>query len=134
MAEIRFSVRTVGFALAAALAICPGGSAAAEFKPEAVALPFPPDARELEFVGWTGGISYKSHSPLKSLGAFYLKEMVARGWEHDEAAAEINNLGIFAGKLRDLIVRTYLRNFILKDRNCFRIRQLGISSPDFSVK
>src|SRR5262249_15132651 len=30
-------------------------------------------------------------SPLKSLAAFYLKEMAFRGWEHDESAASIES-------------------------------------------
>ena len=77
MAGTRLPVRTVGFALALALAACPGNSAAAEFSAEATALPFPPDARELEFVAWAGDINYNSHSPLKSLAAFYLNEMVS---------------------------------------------------------
>lgn len=61
----------------------------AEFSDEAIALPFPPDAKELEFVAWAGDIKYTSQSPIKSLAAFYLKEMVARGWEHDESAAKV---------------------------------------------
>src|SRR5262245_36288075 len=65
--------------------------AAAEFSAEAMALPFPPDARELEFVAWAGDIQYKSQSSLKSLAAFYLKEMALRGWEHDESAAAIED-------------------------------------------
>jgi hypothetical protein len=68
----------------------PGHLNAAEFSAEATALPFPPDARDLEFVAWVGAINYTSQSPLKSLAAFYLKEMASRGWEHDESAAEID--------------------------------------------
>jgi hypothetical protein len=90
MAETRLAVLTIGIFLAVALAISPDDSAAAEFSAEAVALPFPPDARKLVFVAWAGDIKYYSRSPLKSLAAFYLKEMAIRGWEHDESAVEID--------------------------------------------
>ena len=52
---------------------------------------FRPTPGSLEFVAWTRDINYKSQSPLKSLAAFYLKEMASRGWEHDESAAAIEN-------------------------------------------
>lgn len=64
---------------------------AADFSDEATALPFPPDAQELEFTAWSGDISYKSQSPLKSLAAFYVKEMTGRGWTHDESAAKVED-------------------------------------------
>ncbi|MEX2138609.1 MAG: hypothetical protein WD894_05070 [Pirellulales bacterium] len=83
----------VGLSIALAFTLASAGTcelAAAEFSAEVTALPFPPDARELEFVAWAEDINYKSQSPLKSLAAFYLKEMAARGWEHDESAAEID--------------------------------------------
>src|SRR5262245_29594782 len=65
--------------------------AADEFSAEATALPFPPDARDLEFVAWAGDINYTSQSPLKSLAALYLSEMAKRGWELDELAAKIED-------------------------------------------
>jgi hypothetical protein len=68
-----------------------GVSSAAESTPEAAALPFPLDAQELEFVAWAGDINYSSPSPLNSLAAFYLREMAARGWKHDESAVEIDD-------------------------------------------
>lgn len=68
-----------------------GDTAVAEFRDEATALPFPPDARELTFTTWTERIKYKSQSPLKSLAAFYLQEMAKRGWEHDASEVEIED-------------------------------------------
>jgi len=91
MAETRIAVLTVGLLLALALAIGPADSCAAEFSTEAAALPFPPDARKVEFVAWAGDIKYYSGSPMKSLAAFYLEQMAARGWEHDASAVEIDD-------------------------------------------
>ncbi len=90
MVGIRLSVLTVGFALALALATFSGDAVAAESSAEAAALPFPPDARELEFVAWARYINFQSQSPLKSLAAFYLKEMAERGWDLDESEVEID--------------------------------------------
>lgn len=90
MAETRLAVVSIALALMFALT-GPGELAAAEFSAEATALPFPPDARDLEFVAWPGDIKYNSQSPLKSLAAFYLKEMAGRGWKHDESAAAIDD-------------------------------------------
>src|SRR5262245_51485330 len=90
MAQIRPAIVKVALRLVFVLASAEVASAA-EFSPEAMALPFPPDARELEFVAWAGDINYKSGSPLQSLAAFYLKEMASRGWEHDESAAAIDD-------------------------------------------
>jgi len=90
MTQTRLTFLSIGFALTFA-AISPCDLAAAEFSAEATALPFPADARELEFVAWARDINFSSASPLKSLAAFYLKEMAARGWEHDESQAEIDD-------------------------------------------
>jgi len=82
----------LGIALTLGFAGGHGGSLkAAEFSAEATALPFPPDAKEVEFAPRFGDIKYTSASPLKSLAAFYLKEMAARGWQHDEAAAVLED-------------------------------------------
>ena len=64
---------------------------AADFSDEATALPFPPDAQELAFTAWSRDISFISPSPLKSVAAFYLKEMAARGWELDESAVRVED-------------------------------------------
>jgi hypothetical protein len=64
---------------------------AADFSNEATALPFPADAQELEFVAWSGDITYTSQSPLRSLAAFYFKEMTSRGWELDESAVKVED-------------------------------------------
>src|SRR5262245_42133385 len=90
MAETTPALVQVALLLTFAVA-SPGDLVAADFSAEATALPFPPDTRELEFVAWAGDINYKSASPLKSLAAFYLKEMASRGWEHDESAAAIDD-------------------------------------------
>ncbi|MEQ8790901.1 MAG: hypothetical protein RIC55_31855 [Pirellulaceae bacterium] len=74
-----------------ALGVFAGGLRGAEFSDEAAALPFPPDASELEFVAWTGDINFNSRSPLKSLAAFYLKEMAQRGWELDASDVDIDD-------------------------------------------
>ena len=79
----------LSMALALTVALQARANQPAEFSAEATALPFPPDARELEFVAWAGDIKYNSHSPLKSIAAFYLHEMAVRGWEHDESAASV---------------------------------------------
>jgi hypothetical protein len=89
MAEIRLAIVSIALAFTFAV-LGKQDMAAAEFSAAATALPFPPDARELEFVAWTKDVKYKSHSPLLSLAAFYLKEMALRGWEHDESAAKID--------------------------------------------
>jgi hypothetical protein len=93
MSKFRFAV--VGIALAFTF-FCTEtpGQKTAEFSAEAMALPFPPDARNLEFVAWTRDIKFNSSSPLKSIAAFYLKEMASRGWEHDESAAVVESESI----------------------------------------
>jgi hypothetical protein len=88
MSKFRFAV--VGIALALTFFCTEAlGQKTAEFSAEAIALPFPPDARNLEFVAWTRDIKFNSSSPLKSIAAFYLNEMASRGWEHDESAAVV---------------------------------------------
>src|SRR5262245_10060231 len=86
MAAIRLAVLEVvlGVALVAQ-------TSAADFSAEATALPFPPDAKAIEFQPNFGDINYTSASPLKSLAALYLKEMPARGWQHDEGAAVVED-------------------------------------------
>lgn len=58
-----------------------------EFAAQASALPFSPDAREVEFEAAFGDIEYTSGSPLGSLEDFYRREMKKRGWTEDESAA-----------------------------------------------
>ena len=69
--------------------LAPVGLQAAEFSDEATALPVAPDAVRLEFHSGFRTVQYYSGSSLKSLAAFYLKEMAARGWEHDESKAKV---------------------------------------------
>jgi hypothetical protein len=90
MFRFRFAVVSIALVLMLA-SVETRGQTAAEFRAEATALPFPPDARELEFVAWTRNIKFNSSSPLKAIAAFYLKEMASRGWEHDESAAVVEN-------------------------------------------
>jgi hypothetical protein len=75
MAETRLhGVILVALVLAVALAVggaAAGRASAEEFKAQAAALPFPPDARDLQFVAWTRS-----------------------GWEHDEAAAKVEDNAI----------------------------------------
>ncbi len=60
---------------------------ATAFSALASALPFPPDAREVEFDASFGDIECKSGSPLGSLEDFYRREMKQRGWTEDETEA-----------------------------------------------
>lgn len=59
-----------------------------EFSDRAEALPFPPDARELEFDATFEDIEFKSASSLNALAAFYRREMARRGWTEDAEEAE----------------------------------------------
>ncbi|MBI3469280.1 MAG: hypothetical protein HY000_40265 [Planctomycetes bacterium] len=61
--------------------------AAAEFSNLARALPFPPDAREVEFDARFDDIEFTSASPLASLADLYARQMQQRGWEQDASAA-----------------------------------------------
>lgn len=83
--------RMAVFGFALALVVGGGELCAAEFSAEASALPFPPDAREIKFAPQFGDINYTSASPLKALAAFYLKELGSRGWQHEEAAAVVED-------------------------------------------
>ena len=91
MAMKTFAVQTLCYALTFVLTVRAGDLIAAEFSAEATALPYPPDARELEFTAWAGDINYQSQSSLKSLAEFYLKEMIERGWELDEEEVDIED-------------------------------------------
>ena len=61
---------------------------AADFSARAVAIPFPPDAREVEFGAQFGKIEFKSGSSLGALEDFYRRTMRLRGWIENEAEAE----------------------------------------------
>jgi hypothetical protein len=56
------------------------------FSALAKALPFPPDAHELEFRKTFGRLDFMSRSSLDSLVDFYQREMQKRGWEQDASA------------------------------------------------
>lgn len=86
-------IKRLLFGLALVLAGA-GGLMAAEFSDQALALPFPPDAKEIEFAANFGDVKFSSASPLMSLAAFYLKEMGSRGWQHDDAAAVVEEEAI----------------------------------------
>jgi hypothetical protein len=132
MAKSRLAA--LGFTIALALA-GPAfqGSVAAEFSAEVRALPFPPDARELEFVAWTGDIKFVSQSPLKSLAAFYLKEMASRGWEHDESAAVVEGETIKLRFKHDAaVVQLELRQRskeVQVGLDCEKLKFSGIDDP-----
>jgi hypothetical protein len=59
------------------------------FSAQAEALPFPPDAREVEFDATFDDIEFTSQSSLAALADFYLRELTKRGWTEDESAREI---------------------------------------------
>lgn len=63
----------------------------AEFVPHAKALPYPPDAREIEFSATFERIEFTSQSSLGALAAFYRAEMKKRGWEEDAKAEKIED-------------------------------------------
>ena len=62
--------------------------AAADFSTQAVAIPFPPDAREVEFHPALHSIRFKSGLSLGGLEDFYRRTMRLRGWIEKEAEAE----------------------------------------------
>jgi hypothetical protein len=64
---------------------------AVDFSAQAEALPFPRDAREVEFDATFDGIEYTSGSSLAALVDYYRKEMPKRGWTEDKSAAEIED-------------------------------------------
>jgi hypothetical protein len=63
-----------------------GEAEAKSFSPLVKSLPFPPDAREIEFQKVFKEINYQSGSSLASLTDFYQRELKKRGWEHDDSA------------------------------------------------
>jgi hypothetical protein len=63
-------------------------AAPATFSPLAKALPFPPDAREVELDATFDDIEFTSGSSLASLAAFYRQQMQRRGWEEDPSSAK----------------------------------------------
>jgi hypothetical protein len=62
-----------------------------EFSADAKAVPFPPDARELEFDATFDDIEFASSSSLNALAAFYRLEMAKRSWKEDVSAATIED-------------------------------------------
>ncbi|MDA0658628.1 MAG: hypothetical protein O2931_09435 [Planctomycetota bacterium] len=58
------------------------------FSARVEALPYPPDAREIELDATFHGIEFRSGSSLASLDAFYRRELRQRGWIEDESAAK----------------------------------------------
>lgn len=60
------------------------------FSADVKALPFPPDAREVEFDETFEDVEYVSSSPLRALGVFYRAQMAARGWEEDRDEASVD--------------------------------------------
>lgn len=76
-----------GIAVSAGFAM-PLAAQTKEFSAQAEAIPFPPDAREVEFDATFKDIEFESGSSLASLAAFYRAEMQARGWTEDAGAAE----------------------------------------------
>jgi hypothetical protein len=61
------------------------------FSPKAEALPFPPDAREVEFDATFDDIEFTSQTSLAALADFYLQELTKRGWSEDESEREIED-------------------------------------------
>ena len=61
------------------------------FSPQAEALPFPPDAREVEFDATFDDIEYRSSSSMPSLVEFYRKELATRGWALEEESIVVED-------------------------------------------
>ena len=80
-----------------------GPACRGEVNGQAKALPYPPDAEELQFTAWAETVEFVSPSKFKAVAAFYLNEMASRGWELDPAESEVNDdsadLLFRAGKL-----------------------------------
>ena len=66
----------------------PAATAPIPFSTRAEALPFPPDAREVEFDATFDEIEFTSGSSLASLAEFYQRELLRRGWIEDPSALE----------------------------------------------
>lgn len=61
------------------------------FSQQAMHLPFPPDAREVEFDASFRDVEYTSASSLDSLAKFYQVQMQARDWIEDTAEASVED-------------------------------------------
>lgn len=66
-----------------------------EFKPDALQLPFPADAKEFDFQATFGDIRLKSATSMETLSKFFRTEMARRGWEEadkkrDERSVTVN--------------------------------------------
>lgn len=79
---------TAAFCCLLAEANAPG---ATPFSNDVKALPFPPDAKEMELDAAFEDIAFVSRSPLAALGAFYRRQMTARGWKEDTAESSIQD-------------------------------------------
>jgi hypothetical protein len=61
------------------------------FSVQAEALPFPPDAREVEFDATFDDIEYRSASPMSALAAYYRAEMAKRGWTLEDESVVVED-------------------------------------------
>jgi len=61
------------------------------FSPQAEALPFSPDAREVEFDATFDDIEYRSASPMSALAAYYRTEMAKRGWALEDESVVVED-------------------------------------------
>ncbi|BBO32317.1 hypothetical protein PLANPX_1929 [Lacipirellula parvula] len=84
-------VIAVGVAALSPSAIAQNATESATFSPQAEALPFPLDAREVEFDATFDDIEYRSSSSLPSLAAFYRKELASRGWSLEDNSAVVED-------------------------------------------
>ena len=66
-------------------------SAPVAFSPLAEALPFPPDAREVEFDATFDEIEYRSSSSMSALAAFYRQELASRGWALEDESIVVED-------------------------------------------
>ena len=61
------------------------------FSVQAEALPFPPDAREVEFDATFDDIEYRSSSSMPALAAFYRNELAKRGWTLEDESVVVED-------------------------------------------
>lgn len=61
------------------------------FSTQAEALPFPPDAREVEFDATFDDIEYRSSSSMPALAAFYRNELAKRGWALEDESIVVED-------------------------------------------
>ena len=105
-----------------------------KFSAQAMHLPFPPDARELEFDATFKDVEFVSASPLASLADFYRQYMTAREWEEDkkEASMEDDEIELTFAHGESKVVVELTKNSdgeVDVDLDCEELTWEGIHNP-----